>query len=109
MLRACSGLALALALFSFSARADQYPDHAAATRTVVIVRVVWVANHAEANAICNKLAGTAPDPKSTTLACYHPATSTIYTVQPSSFNDLYNLMILGHEFWHALGAEHPDT
>lgn len=105
MLRACLGLALGLALFSFAAAEGKYPDHAEATRTVTIVRVQWVADYAAADAACSALDNTPAEGK--ILACFHPATSTIIAVQPSSFNDWQNLAILGHEFWHALGASHP--
>lgn len=105
MLRACLGLALGLALFSFAAAEGRYPDSAEATRSVTIVRVQWVADYAEADAVCSKLGNE--EAKGTILACYHIPTGTIVAVQPSSFNDWQNLAILGHEFWHALGASHP--
>ena len=59
----------------------------------------------DVDAICNKLNGAPPS--NSILGCYDPRTQTIYAVEPTSFNDGNRLLILGHEFWHALGAEHP--
>jgi hypothetical protein len=99
-----TGLALTgLALFSSSFA--QYPDHAEATLNTTTVTVVWLPDFETADLVCGYIGGI---PKQgTILACYAYLTHTIYAVQPSSFNDQYRLMILGHEFWHALGAEHP--
>lgn len=104
------GLALtALALFvcPLGAGIIQYPPEAHATETTVTVRVVWLASYAEVNRVCHMIDKSRPDPDATTsiLACFW--NNTIYAVQPANFNDEFNLMILGHEFWHALGAEHP--
>lgn len=98
-----TGLALAgLALFSSAA---QYPDHAQSTRTTTTVHIVWLPDFETADLVCGYIGGV---PSSgTILACYVYSTQTIYAVQPTSFNDQFHLMILGHEFWHALGAEHP--
>ncbi len=98
-------LALLAGAFFSPAFSGGYPPHAEGTLTEVTVRIVWVATHAEADAICSAIAGTKV--KGTILACYVPLTQTIYAVQPTSFNDQFALYILGHEFWHALGAEHP--
>lgn len=106
MLRACLKLLFGAAFFSSAWATSHYPDEAHATRRTVIVRVEWMADQAEADRVCSKLAGEQPTGK--ILACYMPSNGTIYAVQPKSFNDLYGLMILGHEFWHALGAEHPE-
>lgn len=100
--RLIAGLLFGVALFSSAA---QYPNRAQATRTTVTVNVVWLPDFATANQVCGMLGQ--PAPTGTILACYHPASNTIYAVQPTSFNDEFHLTILGHEFWHALGAEHP--
>lgn len=95
------------AFFSFmalSANTAQYPDEAHATHEVVIVRVQW-GTPAEVDKICAGINGEKPEGK--IYACYHRYSRTIYAPQPRSFNDWWRLAILGHEFWHALGAEHP--
>lgn len=102
---------ITLAFFVCSASADiiQYPDEAHATLTTVTVRVVWLADYAEANRVCHMINKERIDPEDKTriLACYWPMNNTIYAVQPKNFNDEFALMVLGHEFWHSLGAEHP--
>lgn len=97
--------ALLVGAFFSSPAFAAYPDHAESTRTDVTVHVVWVKSYAEADAICAAIAGETA--RGTILACYAVATQTIYAVQPTSFNDQFGLMVLGHEFWHALGADHP--
>lgn len=106
MKRLLFGLALmwGLAHFSF---ADQYPPHAESTRTITTVRVVWLPDIRTVDMVCNYLDGRIhpTKPPNVILGCY--LDDTIYAVQPKSFNDEFFLTILGHEFWHALGAEHP--
>lgn len=73
--------------------------------TTVTVTVVWLEPTA-VDAVCSFLLGV---PAAQKLAgCYNPLTKTIYAPEPRSFEDYYRLMLLGHEFWHALGADHPD-
>jgi hypothetical protein len=94
------GVAFFLPLLAF---ANQYPDEAKSTRTTVTVHIVWLPNFEAVHAICSfylpHLQGI--------VGCYNPITSTIYAVEPTNFNDHLRLEILGHEFWHALGAQHP--
>lgn len=85
--------------------AAHYPDRAKSTETTVIVNVVWYETREAVDAACAKMSGT--EPEGNILACYNYRTSTIHAVEPTSFNDLFGLTILGHEFWHALGATHP--
>ena len=92
-------------LSTFIAQAQQYPDHAQSTSTTVIVTVIWYEDAAAVDAFCALAMGEIPE--GNILACYDPNTWTIHAVEPKSFNDLRGLVILGHEFWHALGAEHP--
>lgn len=91
--------------FSFFAQADRYPDSAQSNKTTVTVTVVWLPTFSAVDAYC-KLPHR--DPHTITFGCFNPDTNVIYAVQPSSFNDHFRLEILGHEFWHALGAVHPD-
>lgn len=99
-----TGLVLSgLALFSFAS--DHYPPHAKSTRTDVTVHVRWIPDHATLDLLCAFLMDELAEGR--ILACFDRSTTTIYAVEPSSFNDLLHLSILGHEFWHALGAEHP--
>lgn len=84
----------------------QYPDHAEATRSRVTVNVVWLPTFRDVHALCAFLIEN--EPKNGYVGCYDPVTNTIYAVQPANFNDKTRLEILGHEFWHALGAEHPE-
>ena len=91
---------------SFGAQKDnfiQYPDEAKSTRTAVFVRVVFMEPE-EVNKFCND--GVVSD-EYVILGCYDPRNNTIYAPEPRNFNDLERLEILGHEFWHALGADHP--
>jgi hypothetical protein len=99
------GVAFLFALLP--ALAGQYPDHAQSTQRAVFVRVVWLPTINAVNHMCSKLMGRDPDSDGTIVGCYNPATKTIYAAEPRSFNDHFRLEILGHEFWHALGAEHP--
>lgn len=92
---------LALPAHADDARLPRYPDTARATRTEVTVKVHW-GTQEEVSALC-RLYDPARRPSIT--ACYYGGT--IYAVQPTNFNDTDRLMILGHEFWHALGATHP--
>lgn len=82
-----------------------YPDSAKSYKTQVTVSVIWAESLVQADQLCSYLAGE--EPTGAILACYHIPSSTIIAVEPKSFNDSFHLMILGHEFWHALGAEHP--
>lgn len=103
MKRLITGLVLSgLALFSFA----WYPPHASSTRTETTVRVKWLPDFETVDLVCSFIDKTKP--KGNILACYLEQNHTIYAVQPESFNDTAHLAILGHEFWHALGAEHPN-
>lgn len=68
------------------------------TATVAHVQVQWV-DAKTAAAIC----------KGGAACWFESATgnnSLIVAQQPKDFNDERSLMILGHEFFHALGAQH---
>lgn len=84
-----------------------FPDEAHATRTTVTVHVVWLPSFRATDAFCALSMPPKKDKSLTIVGCYSPHNQTIYAVQPDSFNDNVHLEILGHEFWHALGAEHP--
>lgn len=101
------GVAFFLSLLP--AFAGKYPDEAHSTRTTVTVHVVWLPSYNAVTHLCSWI-GNEPPPElpSIILGCYERSTRTIYAVQPKSFNDHERLHILGHEFWHALGAEHPE-
>lgn len=58
--------------------------------------------------MCSFMMGRDPADPGRVVGCYNPSSSTIYAVEPRNFNDTTYLEILGHEFWHALGAEHPE-
>ena len=100
--RVCSFILL-MAIFSHAFAFIQYPEEAKSTRDVVVVRVVFMEPE-DVNVFCND--GVVSD-EYVILGCYDPRTSTIYAPEPKNFNDYERLEILGHEFWHALGAEHP--
>lgn len=101
------GAAFLFALALLPAHAAKYPDRAKSTRTTVTVHVVWLPTIKSVNHLCSMMMGQ-PIPKDGMIVgCYNPANTTIYAAEPRSFNDTYRLEILGHEFWHALGAEHP--
>jgi hypothetical protein len=91
---------------SFACAADGYPDSAKSTRTTVTVNIVWL-SAAQVNSVCAFLVNQPLPSNGVFLGCYNPDTATIYAVEPTSFNDRFHLETLGHEFWHALGAEHP--
>lgn len=99
-----SALAMGAIFLSASSFAGQYPDEAKSTRTSVVVTVVW-GTPTETDAICAHLSGEKAE--GNIYGCFDPRTFTIYTPEPTSFNDHWRLLILGHEFWHALGASHP--
>lgn len=105
-MRLLTGLLFGVALFSVSASA-KYPDEAHSTKDTTTVHVVWLPDHRTVDIVCSFFGRDKPT--GNILACYLSSTSTIYAVEPKSFNDDFALMILGHEFWHALGAEHPET
>ena len=108
---ALTGVFFILSLFSNLIVADEavgpygYPLHAKSTDTTITVNVIWKQNVKDVDSICNELGGKKPT--GTIIGCYDYNTKTIYAVEPTSFNDEPRLFILGHEFWHALGAEHP--
>lgn len=86
-----------------------YPKEAHATQTTVTVNIVWLKSYDSVDVVCNLLDGVFPPPNDGTMivGCFDPRDNTIYAVQPRNFNDSEHLEILGHEFWHALGALHP--
>jgi hypothetical protein len=75
-------------------------------RTTVTVNVVWMPSFKAVHAVCALLIGH--EPKNGYVGCFDPKTQTLYAVEPRDFNDSNALEILGHEFWHALGADHPE-
>lgn len=81
----------------------QYPDRAKSTKTKVTVTLVWLPDFPAVHAMCSFLM----EANSMIVGCFDSRTNTIYAVEPQNFNDHFRLEILGHEFWHALGAEHP--
>lgn len=91
-------------IFSTVALSQQYPDHASSIKDSSNVRVIWL-SPIEVNDTCWEFSQKVPD--GVILGCYVPATNTIYAPEPRSFNDHKRLETLGHEYWHALGAEHP--
>lgn len=95
-------------LLPVAALADQYPNSAGSTRTTVTVNVVWLPTTKLVSAVCAFLMEKPASDSIQYLACYNPKTATIYAVEPRSFNDIQHLETLGHEFWHALGAVHPE-
>lgn len=99
------GVAFLLALQGL---AGQYPDEAKSTQTTVTVHVVWLPSYKAVNQFCSFLMGQPPPTDGMIVGCYNPMNNTIYAVEPKNFNDKQRLEILGHEFWHALGAEHPE-
>lgn len=88
-------------------KAAQYPDSAKSTETSITIHVIWLPSHKATNQLCSALMDQPPPDKGTIVGCYNPETHTIYVVEPDSFNDHFGLEILGHEFWHSLGATHP--
>lgn len=104
-------LLLGVAFFSLSAWSQQpeirhYPVTTKSTTSIATVAVVWLPSFKVANEICAFMAGV--DPATTEIyACYNRDSNIIYTVEPADFNDHFLLEVLGHEFWHALGATHP--
>lgn len=103
-----SGVAFLFVFSTSSTLAGQYPDEATSTRTTVTVQVVWLDTTAAVNTYCSFLMNQPIPTDGVIVGCYDPSTMTIYAVEPKNFNDRYRLEILGHEFWHALGATHPE-
>lgn len=104
-LRVCS-LFLLLCIISTHTFAEgerlQYPATSQSTKNVVFVRVQWMSPE-EVNVFCNN--GVKSE-EYIFLGCFDPSNNTLYVPEPRNFNDYERLEILGHEFWHALGAEH---
>lgn len=93
---------------ALSANAVEYPPHAESNRTTVLVHIIWFKTFREVDAACKALSNEPPSiGDEMIVGCYYYPTLTIYAVEPHSFNDEQRLEILGHEFWHALGAQHP--
>ncbi len=92
---------------SIPALAAQYPEEAKSTRTTVTVHVVWLRSFDAVNHFCSFLMDQPIPTDGVIVGCYDDSTKTIYAVEPGNFNDEKRLEILGHEFWHALGASHP--
>lgn len=101
-----SGVAffLAFSVCSAAPPPGPYPGSSKSTRTSVTVHVVWLPSIRAVNAVCTFLI----EQQSGIVGCFNPQTMTIYAVEPRNFNDDFYLEILGHEFWHALGAQHPE-
>ena len=95
-----------LALHSFAA--GKYPDSAKSTRTTVTVHIIWLPSFNAVNHLCSFLAGHPIPTDGIIVGCYEPQSQTIFAVEPKNFDDSTRLEILGHEFWHALGASHPE-
>ncbi len=100
------GAAFFLAAISAFA-SGHYPNEAKSTRTTVTVHVVWLPSFDAVNHFCSFLMSQPIPTDGVIVGCYDRETETIYAVEPKSFNDEKRLEILGHEFWHALGARHP--
>lgn len=83
------------------ARLPRYPAHSEATHTEVTVKV-YFGTQEEISTLCQLY--DFGHNRTGITSCYYAGT--IYAVQPENFNDTDRLMILGHEFWHALGAKH---
>lgn len=95
-------------LFALPTFAGQYPDEAKSIYTTVIVHVVWLPSFDVTNLFCSHIMNKPISTEGKIVGCYDRGNQTIYAVEPRNFNDLKRLSILGHEFWHALGAEHPE-
>lgn len=91
-------------LFPLVVASGQYPDSAKSTKTTVTVHVVWLPSFKAVDAFCSL---DMPKGDGKIVGCFDPKVNTIYAVEPKNFNDAVRLEILGHEFWHALGARHP--
>lgn len=101
------GAAFFLALSASATHTHQYPDEAKSTQTTVTVHILWMPSWAAVTHFCSWIAGEAVPTDGIILGCYVPSKSTIIAVEPKNFNDHRLLEVLGHEFWHALGAKHP--
>ena len=85
---------------------NHYPPQAKSNLTTVTVNIVWLPSFRAVTAFCEYLDHQSHD-RGQILGCFDPRTNTIYAVEPANFNDTLRLEVLGHEFWHALGAMHP--
>lgn len=100
---------IVIALFAaLLAACQQSNDYTPSTHTTATVHVYWQRNVAAADAKCKAL-GLHGDAQ----ACArsdpgNPAVCEIYAVEPHGFRDHDRLATLGHEFWHCLGAKHPE-
>lgn len=99
-----SVISISLALTPILANAAEQAaliQRATVKQTTVYIR--WVNTKAEANRICASKG--APEYSG---ACAYGTTDScnIVAIQPKDFNDTAALAVLGHEFWHCLGAKH---
>lgn len=69
--------------------------------TEVTVAVKWVKTVDQLNSVCGS-------PNRLTYGCAISLGNhcTIHVIEPRDFNDVPLLAMLGHEFWHCLGARH---
>lgn len=95
-------ISLALSPILVSA-AEQAALTQRATVKTTTVYIQWVRNKAEGNRVC--VSKGAPEYSG---ACAYGTTDScnIVAIQPKDFNDTEALAVLGHEFWHCLGAKH---
>ena len=98
-------LCLSLPIF---VRADSSVLVNKSTRNQVLVRVVWMQSFEEAQERCIKDGDAQVSPGMRIMGCYieREKEKVIYAVEPAGFDDYDKLIVLGHEFWHALGANH---
>lgn len=74
--------------------------------TLTEVKIVWHKDIDDIGKSCKEL------PKGNFYGCAivfansEKSICIIHAIEPNNFNDLVKLQILGHEFWHCLGARH---
>lgn len=100
-------ISLFICLFASACIAVQPDLIHKSNRDVTTVHMRWMKSFIEVNNACNKYVSM---PMLSILGCTvfdgYDGSITIIAVEPDDFNDHTKLEILGHEFWHALGAKH---
>lgn len=96
------------ALFGCAHHVTAYPEQGALERRAIVsyayIAVQWVTR-------VDDIEGC----KGLVYGCAHVVIDdqgyghcTIFVFQPEDFNDYLRLAMLGHEFWHCLGARHVE-
>lgn len=92
--------------YSITHYPEQQDTISKSTITHTEVRVIWHKSVDEINAACRFKTNRITYACASVFIQNQRSICLIHTIEPNDFTDQVRLMILGHEFWHCLGARH---